>query len=334
VAIEVHVPHDIAAKRDARSIDAAIAHLARRQHGVVSGAQLVRLGVGRGAIAHRVACGRLHPLHRGVFAVGHRVLSRDAHWLAAVLAMGDGAVLSHRSAGALWAIRNSARARVDITVPRNRRARPGIDVHRAVLPADEVARERGIPVTNPARTLLDLAGVLTPQQLAHALNEAEVRRLSSPLPLDALVERHPGRRGAQMLKRALAEQRRIGETILWSTFEREFLDFVARYGLPRPRVNEPLGPYHPDAVWPEQRLVVELDSYGIHTTRQAFEQDRARDRALALAGWRVLRITWRQLTTDADTIARQLSALLGATPTPRSARRERQRSRATRSAAP
>jgi very-short-patch-repair endonuclease len=287
-----------------------IAALAARQHGVVSRSQLLAAGLGRGAVDRRVAVARLHPLHRGVFAVGHRVLTKHGVWMAAVLAAGDGAALSHRSAAELWGIRHTQRSRIDVTVPRHRRGRPGVEYHQTVLPLDEVTTERGIAVTNPARTLLDLAAVLTPQQLAHALNEAEIRRLTSPLPLDALVARHPGRRGTTGLRRALRKQREIGEAITRSRFERRFLDFADEHGLPRPRVNERLGPYEPDAFWPEQRLVVELDSYGIHTTRQAFEADRERDRALQANGYRVVRITWRQLHADPHAIAHQLRALL------------------------
>jgi very-short-patch-repair endonuclease len=253
--------------------------------------------------------------------------------MAAVLAAGRGAVLSHRSAAALWAIRGSST--LEVITPRLCR-RPGIRARHIVLPADEVTVEHGIPVTTPARTLFDLAAVVTAQQLTHVLNEAEIRRLASPIPLDALIARHPRRKGTQALRRALETQRQTGETVIRSDFETAFLEFAERHGLPRPKMNHPLGPYEPDALWPEHRVVVELDSYGIHTTRQAFEQDRARDRALTLAGYRVVGITWRQLTTDADALARQLSQLPGepATPRPRSARRARPPSPATRSAAP
>jgi very-short-patch-repair endonuclease len=282
---------------------------------VVTRAQLLRIGLGYRAIDDRIARGLLHPIHRGVYAVGHRLRTPEATWMAAVLAC-PGAVLSHRSAAALWGIRDTTRAITEITLPRLCR-RPRIQAHRAVLPPDETTTERGIPVTNPARTLLDLAAVLTPQQLAHALNEAEVRRLASPLPLDALVARHPGRRGTTALKRALAKQREIGETITRSEFEERFRAFVDDHALPHPRMNAALGPYTPDAVRPDARLVVELDSYGIHTTRQAFESDRERDRTLQLMGYRVVRITWRQLSTQPRTIAEQLRTLLTAGPRPR-----------------
>jgi very-short-patch-repair endonuclease len=264
----------------------------------------------------RVARGQLHPIHRGVYAVGHRLLTREGRWLAAVLAAGPGAVLSHRSAAALWGIRNGTSATVEVTAPRQCR-RPGIRAHHLVLPPDEVTTERGIPVTNPARTLFDLAAVVSPQQLRHALNEAEIRRLSSPLPLDALIARHPRRKGTTTLNSALADQRQTGEAITKSAFEQAFLDFLDAHALPRPKTNHPLGPYHPDALWPNERLIVELDSYAVHTTRQAFENDRIRDRDLQANGYRVLRITWRQLTTNPDALAAELHSHLTAGPRPR-----------------
>jgi very-short-patch-repair endonuclease len=300
-----------------------VAALAERQHGVVSRAQLAEIAFGRDTIDRRVAAGLLHPVHRGVYAVGHRRLTREGAWMAAVLAAGPGAVLSHRSAAALWGIRNTDRAAIEVITDRHCR-RPGIQAHRGVLAPDEIDRERGIPVTTPARTLLDLAEVINPDQLERAINEAEVRRLASPLPLAALVARHPNRRGTKTIRRILEEDR-LGDTVTRSELENRFLALVDAHDLPRPRMNEPLGPYEPDALWPEQRLVVELDGYAIHTTRRAFESDRRRDRALQAAGYRVLRITWRQLNKEPTAIATELSALLATprTPSPRSARRAR-----------
>jgi very-short-patch-repair endonuclease len=312
VAIESAICSRSGSKTNFRSV----AELASRQHGVVSRPQLLALDVGYRGVDHWIERGLLHPIHRGVYALGHRKVTREGAWMAAVLAAGPRAVLSHRSAAALWGIRRSARAAVDVTAPHLCR-RTGIDSHRVVLPADEVTVERGIPVTTPARTLFDLAAFVNGGQLNHALNEAEIRRLASRLPLDALIARHPHGRGIRALKRALDLQRQRGETVIRSDFETAFLDFVDRYGLPRPRMNEPLGPYVPDALWPAARLVVGLDSYGIHATRQTFESDRARDRALTVAGYRVVRVTWRQLTAEPDVFAEQLRTILTADPHPR-----------------
>jgi very-short-patch-repair endonuclease len=289
--------------------DRELAALAARQHGVVSRRQLAALGLSDARIDHRVARAALHRLHRGVFAVGHPAVTREGAWMAAVLAAGPGAVLSHRSAAALWGIRDSSRSPTEVITPRHCR-RPGIDAHRIALPADEVTVERGIPVTNPARTLLDFAAVVTQPQLEHAFNEAEVRRLASPLPLDALVARYPNRRGNTAIRRVLATHAAMGETVTRSRLERRFLALVDAHALPRPRMNRTGDHGELDATWEDARLVVELDGYATHGTRRAFEDDRARDRALQVAGWRVVRITWRQLTVDAGTIARQLRILL------------------------
>jgi Transcriptional regulator, AbiEi antitoxin/AbiEi antitoxin C-terminal domain/Protein of unknown function (DUF559) len=308
------VEPEMRAERRTHRVETALAALAGRQHGVVARAQLLDLGLGRRAIAHRIELGRLHPIHRGVYAVGHRVLSREAVYMAAVLVAPGAAVLSHRSAAALWGIRHTDRAAVEITVPRALRARPAIDAHRATLPPDEVTTHNGIPVTTPPRTLLDLAAVLRPAQLERAINEAEVRRLGDPLPLATLVARYPRRRGVPAIRRLL-DSYQVGRHITRSELELEFLAVLDAHGLPRPQTNAmvhlPDTSHEVDCLWPAQKVTVELDSYDIHTTRAAFERDRGRDRALQAAGYRVLRLTWRQLHDEADAIARQLAPLLG-----------------------
>jgi predicted transcriptional regulator of viral defense system len=143
-----------------RALDLRIAELAERQHGVVARRQLERLGASRRAIETRLRSGRLHRLHAGVYAVGHRVLSREGRWMAAVLFCGSGAVLSHRSAAALWGIRDHSGRAIEVTVARKSRSRAGIERHYSVLPADEITVERGIPVTSVPRTIFDLAAVL------------------------------------------------------------------------------------------------------------------------------------------------------------------------------
>ena len=313
-----------------------LAELARRQHGVVSRSQLVSIGLGADAIDRLIAGALLHPIHRGVHAVGHRALTREARWLAAVLAAGPGAVLGVRFAAALWRLRDTSRSEIEVITPRVCR-RPGIRAHRIVLPSDEVTIESGIPVTTPARTLFDLAAVVSQDQLEHAFNEAEVRRLTSPTSLDALVGRYPRRRGTTAIRRVLENHRKNGASVPRSILERRFLALVDAHDLPRPKINRDSDHGELDATWHTERLVVDCDGFATHGTREAFERDRARDRALQVAGYRVVRITWRQLTTDADKIARQLSALLDATPTPRFAPRAHwppPRMRATRSGDP
>jgi hypothetical protein len=275
--------------KPAISAERKLAALAGRQHGVVARRQLSALGFSRHAIGHRIETGRLQILHRGVYAVGHGALTREGRWMAAVLSGGRGAVLSHRSAAMLWGIRRSARDRIEVTVSRQRRPRERIQYHQIQLELDQVAIHEGIPVTTPARTLDDLATVLGPHQLERAVEQAEILRL-----VDA---------------RGVA---RVGPTE--SPLEDDFLAFVARYGLPRPNANMNIQVadrwFRPDCAWPHHRLVVELDSRSIHDTVRAFERDRERDRLLAVAGWRTIRITWRQLHDDPAALARDLSALL------------------------
>ena len=308
MAAEWNISRAVGGGCSTRSIDEVIARLAARQHGVVARPQLVALGIGDDAIDHRIGRSRLHPIHRGVYAVGHRLRTRRATWIAAVLAAGSDAALGFSAAGAFWQMRDSGR--IEVVCPRKLR-RPGIEAHRIVLGRNEVTVEDGLRVTTPARTLFDLASVLTLDQLEHAFNEAEYRRLTSPVSLDALLARYPGRRGTAAVRRVLDNHRRNGQTVTRSVLERRFLRLVDVHGLPRPRINRLTDEGELDATWPEQRLIVECDGFTAHGTREAFERDRARDRALLVAGWRVVRVTWRQLDEDGATIARQLATLLG-----------------------
>jgi predicted transcriptional regulator of viral defense system len=305
-------PRDVVPNNSAehRTLDpgVAMAALARRQHGVVARVQLADLGLGRHAIGQLLKRGRLHAVHRGVYAVGHRRVTRDGAWMAAVLAAGPGAVLSHRSAAALWGIRESNRAKLELTVPRERR-RPGLTLHRTQLPDDERTVHDGISVTTPARTLLDLAALLDEHSLARAAERAEALRLRSPTTLEELTTRYPKRKGIRNIKR-LIEEGRIVPTDTRSRIERRFLSLLDANELPRPLVNEKLDPIRPDFRWTEQRLIVELDGFETHGTRQAFERDRARDRALTAQGWRVVRITKRQLDDEPRRLAAELNVLL------------------------
>jgi very-short-patch-repair endonuclease len=278
----------IGGKSQARD-DAAIASLAERQYGVVARAQLAALGMGARAIDHRLQLKRLHPLHRGVYAVGQRQLRREARWMAAVLAYGPGSVLSHRPGGAHWQI-VSDRGPCDVTSPNARRSRPGIRVHQARLPADEVTVHQGIPITTVPRTLFDLAAVLPQRQLERAINEAELLHLWDELSLDHLLHRYPRHRGNKAIRAAL-QQRRQGSTATKSDLEEMFLALIDAAGVARPEINALVEGFEVDAVWRDARLVVELDGRDTHGTAAAFERDRARDRALQVAGWRVVRIT-------------------------------------------
>jgi hypothetical protein len=288
-----------------------VSELAGRQYGVVARGQLAELGLGPGAIEMRLARGRLHRVYQGVYAVGHSCLMAEGRWMAAVLAAGPGAALSHRAAGARWGIHRPAPAEVEVTSARRVCARPGVRFHRSSLPDDEVTTRDSVPVTTVPRTLFDLAAVISPGQLARAVNEAEIGRLWDPLSLQDLLERHPRRPGADAVRAVIDKP---GATITRSELEDRFLGLVDRVGLPRPTTNVSLRLgrrwIEADCLWPDQRLIAELDGHATHATRAAFEDDRARDRALTAAGWRVIRITWRQLHEQPAALARDLRASL------------------------
>ena len=239
--------------------------------------------------------------------------------MAAVLACGEGAVLSHQSAAALWSIRGTAKSRIDVIAPRDLRPRPGLHPHRALLPADEVTVFDGIPTTTPARTLLDLAAVVPRQALERALNEAEILRLPGP---HELLDRHPRRRGAATLRTLLLTSSSPIPTR--TELEDKFLTFLDDWGFARPHVNTMVDVYEVDAVWRDAKLIVELDGFATHGTRRAFERDRARDRRLQAAGWRVIRLTWRQLD-GGEALADELHTLftLAATAAPHPGHRHR-----------
>jgi predicted transcriptional regulator of viral defense system len=285
--------------------DRAVAALAERQHGCVARRQLLALGIGEDAIDHRIAAGRLHRIHHGVYAVGHAKLSVRGRWMAAVLAAGPGAVLSHRSAGALWGLRGGSG--IEITSPQKCR-RPGIIAHRATLRPDELTTRDGIPVTTVARTLLDLAAVLPRADVESAFHQAEYQHRTDVTSLDALVARYPTRRGIATIRRIL-EDARLTTGITKSQLEKAFLAFLDQHGLPRPHRNYLVLGKERDCVWPEHRLIAELDGWDTHGTRRSFEADRLNDRETILAGWRPLRITYRHIVRDGNRLERDLRAL-------------------------
>lgn len=270
--------------------------------------QLERI-VGPDWIDHRLSHERLHPLYRGVYAVGHKPARRETQWMAAVLAGGPGAVLSHRSAGAHWGLCTSG-SWIDVTVARRRRPRPGIRFHRSRLPPDEVTVEDGIPVTTVPRTLFDLATVLNPRQQERAVNEAEVLRLWDELSLDDLLDRYPGRRGTRNVRAAL-HKRRAGASFTRSDLEEMFVAFADEARLPRPETNVLIEGFEVDCVWCEQKLVIEIDGWETHRTRAAFERDREKSRVLQARGWRCVSVTFLQLRDAPSEVARDVRHLLG-----------------------
>ena len=298
-------------------LDALIRDLAERQHGVVSLPQLQFLGLSARAVRDRVATGRLTRIHRGVYAVGHGRLTLPGHWMAAVLAYGQDAVLSHRSGGALHGVRPDNRPKSDVTVPgRSARSRSRIDVHASTtLTAADVTTIDSIPCTSLARTLLDLAEVVDRRDLERAINQAEVLGTFDLRAVEEVLSRAAGRRGAGVLKSVLAEFG--GPTLTDRELEERFLALCRAARLPQPEVNAWIAlddgiAYKIDFLWRRERLAVETDGWGSHGTRQAFETDRRRDRLLSLAGWTVVRFTWRDVERETDEVTTTLVRLWSA----------------------
>jgi very-short-patch-repair endonuclease len=284
-------------------IDTAIAALAKRQHGLVSWAQLLALGLSAQAVHRRVCAGRLHVIYRGVYAVGHPVLTLEGRWMAAVLACGEGAVLSHGSAAAAWDLRPLGAGAIHVTVPSTagRSRRTGLRLHRSrTLAPDDTTTHRAIPITTPARTIIDLARTLTDRPLEKALDRADQLGLidfaelnTRPIPLS--------------LQAQLA---RYEPTLTRSEAEEALLGLCDAYNLPRPETNTIIEGEEVDAVWREAKLIVEVDGYRYHRSPTAFETDRARDVKLTLAGWRVLRFTYAQITQQPAYVAAALQCAL------------------------
>jgi very-short-patch-repair endonuclease len=282
---------------------------------VVSREQLLKLGEGEKAIEYRLAIGRLHLLHQGVYAVGHQLIPREGRWMAAVLASGPEAVLSHWSAAALWMVKPNSRTIIDVTTPQKSRSWKGIRRHHSSLPADEVTVEKGIPVTTVPRTIFDLAATESEDVIENLLREAEFRELWDRLSLRDLTERYPGKRGVQKVRLALQRLEEEPSGRRRSKLEERFAPFLRHHHLPLPRFNDwiVLGPqrYQVDCRWPGTGQIVELDGWEGHGTRSAFREDRARDRALRVAGYLVTRLTWAQLDDEPEAVSADLRVLLG-----------------------
>jgi very-short-patch-repair endonuclease len=256
----------------------------------------------------------LHPVHRGVYLVGHSVLANGARELAAVLACGPAAVVSHNTAAYLWQLLPypANPGPVNVTIAgRERARRAGIRIHCVqTLGQRDIRALHRIPITTPARTLLDLATALPPYLLERALAEAQVRRLARRDDLVEQIERNMGRPGTRALRRLLDLEG--GPAATRSEAERRLLKLIRAADLVSPKVNPRVGRYEVDFLWSEQRLVVEVDGYAFHSNRRAFEQDRERDATLAAAGYTVLRVTWRQLVGQPQAVVARIAAALAA----------------------
>jgi Uncharacterized protein conserved in bacteria len=267
--------------------DLEVAGIAARQHGVVALRQLHAAGMGRNGVARRVRAGLLHRVHRGVYAVGHPGLTQEGRWMAAALACGDAAFVSHRSAAALWGLLRPGTEIVDISVlgDGGRARRVGIRLRRCVSLAPELTtRRQGIPVTTPARTIADLRCVVSSKELRRAIRQADML-------------------GLTLGPEAIPDRTR-------SEFEYLFLRFCRRHLLPVPEVNVRIDEMEVDFLWRESRLAVETDGYRYHRGRAAFEDDRERDLRLRTLGYEVVRLTYRQVVDDPQQTATALKELL------------------------
>jgi very-short-patch-repair endonuclease len=294
-----------------READALIAGLAERQHGIVTRARLIEAGLTSASIKSRVAARWLRPVHRGVYRVGP---VRAGHWreMAAVLACGPGAVLSHRSAAALRKLlpRPEDSDPVDVMVPgRDRGRRPGIHARRvALLDPEDVEEAHGIPVTSAARTLLDLGSVAGTRELEQALARAERWELTTRADLGSLVDRRPRHRGGPRIRTLLGNP--AGPALTRSEAEERFLALIAKAGLRMPETNVVVARYEVDFLWRKNRLVVEVDGYAFHSSKKRFEGDRRRDADLAARGLRVIRVTWRQIVEEPEAMLVRLAQAL------------------------
>lgn len=291
-----------------RQSPARVWRLAESQHGVVTRAQLLELGLSPDAIKHRITNTRLHPVGRGVYAVGRPRLRRLGRWIAAVLSCGSDAVLSHRSAGALWEIAVEHPSRIEVSVPaRVRRARPGIVVHRrTVLAADATTRHHGRPVTTPIFTLIDLAASLGSGSLERAINEADKRGLTDPESLRAALGAQPGRPGIARLREALDRRTFV---LTDSELERRFLPLAQQAELPLPETQVYVCGFKVDFYWRSQKLVVETDGLRYHRTPSQQARDGRRDQVLAAAGFTCLRFTHAQIEFEPEHVVATLSAV-------------------------
>ncbi|MEK6326587.1 MAG: type IV toxin-antitoxin system AbiEi family antitoxin domain-containing protein [Actinomycetota bacterium] len=289
--------------------------LTRRQHGVVGFGQLRSLGISAAGVRHRVAVGRLHTLHRGVYALGRPDLPVEGHWMAAILVCRWGTLLSHISAAALHRLLSSTQTTIDVTIQRRAGlSRPGIRIHRSTClsPVDHALVD-GIPCTSVSRTLLDLAGVVHRRVLERACDQAEVLRVLDMNAVRELLARRAGQPGVRRLRRVL-ETGHVGEDIPRTVLEERFIRLCRAGELPIPEVNVWLAlageEMQVDFLWRMHGVVVEVDGFATHGTRGAFQRDRRRDQLLSLAGWQVIRFTWDDVSNEQGHVMEVMHATL------------------------
>jgi len=287
-------------------VDRLVGLVAAEQDSIVTWGQLRALGLGRGAIEHRVKRGLLHPLHRGVYRWGTAIDSAWSRARAAVVACGAGAAVSHQAALGLYGMRSHPVGPTDVTVLGRRVRCGGIRSHRVdTLARADVRLVRGIPVTAPARSLLDSASELSARDLAAAVEQAQIDRLVTRSAIAAALRRAPGRAGAPVLRALLDEP-----AFTRSRAERMLAALLRTAELPRPLFNARVEGFEVDALWRRERVVLEFDSYAFHATRAAFERDRRRTATLARRRYVVLRTTWRELTQASHALIARIAEAL------------------------
>ncbi len=268
--------------------------------------QLLALGFSARAIEHRVKTGRLYPVARGIYAVGWPELTQERRWMAAVLACGDGATLSHRSAAALWEIGTERVGCVDISVRRRcELRRPGLCIRgRPTLAPEDVVTRNGIPVTTPARTMVDLGTELGSLALERAVNEADKRDLIDPETLRSRLDDYAGEPGSRVLRELLDKRTfRLSDSAL----EVLFRPIAAEAGLPPPLTKQRVNGFEVDFYWPDLRLIVETDGLRYHRTPATQARDAQRDRAHVLAGMTPLRFTHYEIKHEPERVRSELT---------------------------
>jgi hypothetical protein len=287
------------------TVEEVLARIASSQHGVVTRRQLLEAGISAKEVKGRLRNGALIRVHPGVYRVGHRAPSVEARYLAAVLACGEGALLSGLAAGYLWGLVKGAAPPPAVTARTRRRIR-GVKTRRGIAGLD-ATKCRGIPVTTVPRTLVDLASLLPLDDLARACHEAGVKHGTTPRQVDAVLARRPNAAGAANLRRVLRGEARV----TLSALERRFLKLLREAGLPLPQTNKPAGSRRVDCRWPDHRLTVELDSYRYHNSRHAWELDRRREREARARGDEFRRYTYGDVFDSPRPTLSELSTLLG-----------------------
>jgi len=296
-------PSEMGRKSNSRSGQAW--DLAGKQHGIVTRQQLLRLGFGSRSIEHRIAYGRLHPVARGVYAVGWPQLTGDRRWMTAVLAAGPEAALSHRSAGVLWGILATEDAVIDLSTRSHRTVRrPGLRVRsRPSLPQRAIVHRNGIPVTDPALTMIDLATELDPLDLERAVNDADKRDVMPVGMLRSELDDYTGVPGVRPLRQLIDK---LTFRLSDSELEVRFRPISDAAGLPAPVSKQRVNGFEVDFYWPELGLIVETDGARFHRTPSAQTRDARRDRAHVLAGMSPLRFTHHEVRYEPATVRRAL----------------------------